>query len=62
LLNRSNGITGTPEYLEVLEVNWLDVDTRTEKARFGMSVASLIFIYVIPQMGGFYFFARLFAR
>ena len=43
-------------------MNWLDVDTKMEKARFGMSVASLIVIYLIPQMGGFYFFARLFTR
>ena len=41
-------------------MNWLDVNTKPERVRFGMSVASLCVMYLIPQVAGFYFFARLF--
>jgi hypothetical protein len=36
------------------------MNTSVEKVKFGMGVASMIFIYLVPQMGGFYFFAKLF--
>lgn len=41
-------------------MNWLDIDTRPEQLRFGVSVASLCIMYMVPQVAGFYFFARLF--
>ncbi|MFC1799923.1 hypothetical protein ACFL2Z_03325 [Candidatus Eisenbacteria bacterium] len=41
-------------------MNWLDIETNPEKMRFGVSVASLCIMYLIPQVAGFYFFARLF--
>ena len=41
-------------------MNWLDIDTNLEKVRFTVSVASLCIMYLIPQVAGFYFFARLF--
>jgi hypothetical protein len=41
-------------------LNWLDVETNQEKVRFTASVASLCVMYLIPQVAGFYFFARLF--
>ena len=48
------------KYQEVMELNWLDVDTKPERVRFAVSVASLCVMYMIPQVAGFYFFARLF--
>jgi hypothetical protein len=31
-----------------------------EKIKFGAGVAAMIAIYLIPQVGGFYFFAKVF--
>ena len=48
------------KYQEGMKLNWLDIDTNPEKVRFTMSVASLCVLYLIPQVAGFYFVARLF--
>jgi hypothetical protein len=29
-----------------------------EKVKFGLGVASMVAVYLIPQVGGFYFFVR----
>jgi hypothetical protein len=42
-------------------VNWLDVDTKVERLRFGITVMSLCVVYLIPQITGLYLFARFFA-
>jgi hypothetical protein len=30
----------------------------TEKVKFGLGVTSMIAVYLLPQIGGFYFFVR----
>jgi hypothetical protein len=32
----------------------------TEKMKFGLGVMAMIAVYLVPQVGGFYFFARVF--
>jgi hypothetical protein len=32
----------------------------TEKMRFAVSLVEMVVIYVVPQMGGFYLFSRLY--
>jgi hypothetical protein len=49
------GITGAPEYQEVKEMS-----PRVEKMRFAASLAEMVVVYIIPQMAGFYLFARLY--
>jgi len=34
------------------------MQANTEKVKFGLGVASMIAVYLIPQIGGFYFFVR----
>ena len=31
-----------------------------EKVKFGLGVMAMIAVYLFPQVGGFYFFARVF--
>jgi hypothetical protein len=36
------------------------MQANTEKVKFGMWVAMWVTVYLIPQIGGFYFFAKVF--
>jgi hypothetical protein len=44
-----------PECQEVREMS-----PRVERMKFAASLAEMVVVYIIPQVAGFYFFARLY--
>jgi hypothetical protein len=36
------------------------MQANVEKIKFGMGVMAMIAVYLVPQVGGFYFFAKVF--
>ena len=37
-----------------------DMSPRVERMKFAASLAEMVVVYIIPQVAGFYFFARLY--